>query len=219
MSSLSPEQLSSRLQFDWNITQRMQSPLVTVQAFRNMGDLTRRMNPVTNPADSPKAVAYLVEYRTWSLIGAGQFHDHFDVSMDLMAGGNYPYSQPACFVTSRPIPWSPHFYPSNGAICLGELWTAAAGNITLGHLIVHIAKLLNFDEPDREPSYGGWNPKAVAYWRHVMKRQPITSGLAYPTLPPELTHGLTHNSTPLFRPAAVAVPFAPSQTLFRPVGG
>lgn len=218
MSKLTPDQLSSRLRFDWNITGRMRSSIVAIQAFRSMTDLASRKRPILSPEDSHKAVAYLVEYHIQSLIGPGKFHDRFVVSMDLMAGGNYPYSQPACFVISQPIPWSPHFLAGNGAVCLGELWSAAAGNITLGHLIIHVAKLLNFDEPDREPSYGGWNAKAVAYWRQVMKRQPVTKELPYPIIPPEFTHGMSRNSRPLFRPAVVAVPFTPSRTLFRPVG-
>jgi hypothetical protein len=156
-------------------------------------------------------------YRIRSLIESGRFHDRFDVSMDLLAGGDYPYSQPTCFVVSQPVPWSPHFLAGNGAICLGELWTQAHGGITLGHLIVHVAKLLNFDEPDREPSYGGWNAAAVRYWRQVMKRQPVTKGLSYPLLPPEITHGMGTHAKTLFRPAAAAEPSASAPTLFRPV--
>ena len=218
MSKLSPEELASRLRFDWSITQQMKSALVKTQAFQNMTDLARRRNPIVNPIESHKAAAYLVEYRIRSLIGPGQFRDRFDVSMDLLAGGNYPYTQPACFVISQPVPWSPHFLLGNGTICLGELWTQAHGAITAGHLIIHVAKLLNFDEPDREPSYGGWNAKAVKYWRHVMKHQPITKGLAYPILPPEITHRVNANAKPLFRPATPAAPFAPTKTLFRPAG-
>src|SRR5262249_47522355 len=115
-----------------------------------------------------------------------------------------PFSEPACFVTSRPIPWSPHFLPSSGAICLGELWGQARGAMTLGHLIVHLCKLLNFDEPDREPSYGGWNAAAVNYWRTVLRRRPVTEGLAYPTLPAEVPHAVELPQKPLFRPAAAA---------------
>jgi hypothetical protein len=218
MAKLTPEELRSRLRFDWNIMQQMKSPLVTTRAFGSMSDLASGSRPILNAEDSHKAVAYLVEYHIRSLIGPAKFHDRFDVSMDLMAGGNYPFSQPACFVVSKPVPWSPHFLTGNGAVCLGELWTAACGDITAAHLVIHIAKLLNFDEPDREPSYGGWNAKAVHYWRHVMKRQPITAGLPYPVVPPEFTHGLSPNSKPLFRPAAAAV-FTPSKSLFRPVGG
>ncbi len=219
MAKLSPEELRNRLRFDWNIMQQMKSPLVTIRAFGSMSDLASRIRPILNGEEGHKAVAYLVEYRIRSLIDTGKFHDRFDVSMDLLAGGNYPFSQPACFVVSEPIPWSPHFLPGNGAVCLGELWAAAKGDITAAHLLIHIAKLLNFDESDREASYGGWNAKAVHYWRHVMKRQPITAGLPYPVIPPEFTHGLSSKSQPLFRPATVTPVFTSSKTVFRPTGG
>ena len=219
MPKLNPEELQSRLRFDWRIAQGITSPLLAIQAFKSMPDLNRRKNPISGLQDAHRAVSYLVEYRIRSLVGKGKFHQRFDVSIDLLAGGNYPYSEPQCFVISQPIPWSPHFLPSKGAICLGELWTSSRGSITLGHLILHIAKLLNFDEPDRESSYGGWNAEAVNYWRQVMKRQPVTPGLVYPALPPELTHGLKSDiGRVLFRATTVAAAAKPPQTLFRPLG-
>ncbi len=215
MPKLNPEQLQSRLRFDWTIARQMNGPLVTIRAFKSLADLGRRKNPVVKEQDGPRACAYLVEYRVRSLVGEGVFHDRFEVSIDLMAGGSYPYSEPACFVTSEPIPWSPHFLPGEGAICLGELWAQARGAMMLGHLVVHIARLLNFDEPDREPSYGGWNAAAVNYWRRVLNRQPITKGLVYPTLPAEVIHEVEVPDKPLFRPAA-ATAFGAARPHFRP---
>jgi hypothetical protein len=215
VSKLTPEELNSRLRFDWNIAQKMKSPLVSVQAFKNMTVLRRRKHLIMNQEQAHLASAYLVEYRIRSLVGEGKFHDRFEVSIDVLGGENYPYSPPACCVTSRPVPWSPHFLSANGAICLGDLWSQARGAMTLGHLIVHIAKLLNFDEPDREPSYGGWNPAAVTYWRKVMKRMPVTKALAYPTLPAEVTHAIEIPRKPLFQPTSVAG-FTPTNPQFRP---
>jgi hypothetical protein len=203
------------LRFDWAIVQKMNSPLVLIQAFKSLAELGRRKDHIVKKEDSHRASAYLVEYRVRSLVGEGVFHDHFEVSIDPLAGGNYPYSQPACFVTSQPVPWSPHFLKRTGAICLGELWTQARGAMTLGHLIVHICKLLNFDEPDREPSYGGWNAAAVKYWRRVLNRQPITQGLVYPTLPADITHAIEVPSKRLFQPAPAAV-LIPARPHFRP---
>jgi hypothetical protein len=215
VSKLKPEELQSRLRFDWAITNKMKSPLVHTQAFKSLAGLRRRKNPIVNEQDGHRASAYLVEYRVRSLVGEGQFHDRFDVTFDLLSGGDYPFSQPACSVISQPIPWSPHFLPGNGAICLGELWTQSRGAMTLGHLIIHVCKLLNFDEEDREPSYGGWNAAAVRYWRTVLHRQPITKGLAYPTLPGEVTHAIETPRKPLFRPAAAAGSCC-DKPLFRP---
>jgi hypothetical protein len=218
MPKLSPDELTSRLRFDWKIVQQMTGPLLSVQGFKSLNDLADRKNPITKSQHAHRAVAYRVEYRVRSLVAEGEFHDRFEVSIDLLSGGDYPFSRPACFVVSRPIPWSPHFLPLKGAICLGELWTNARGSITLGHLILHIMRLLNFDEPDREPAYGGWNPEAVRYWRQGLNRRPITAGLAYPVLPPELTHGLNATNRPLFRPALPSVRVKSIQPVFRPVG-
>jgi len=212
---LSLEQLQSRLRFDWAIARKMNGPLVLFQAFKSLADLGRRKDPVVKEEDGHRARAYSVEYRVRSLVGEGEFHDRFHVSFDLLNGGDYPFTEPACFVTSTPIPWSPHFLPRTGAICLGELWTQARGAMTLGHLVIHVAKLLNFDEEDRESSYGGWNPAAVKYWRKVLNRQPITKGLVYPTLPAEVTHAIEIPHKPLFQPAAAAG-FTAAQPHFRP---
>src|SRR5579871_2381816 len=143
MPKLKSEELQSRLRFDWAIAQKMNGPLVHIQAFKGLADLKRRKKPITKEEDGHRACAYLVEYRIRSLVGEGQYHGCFEVSIDLLSGGDYPFSQPSCTVISQPIPWSPHFLPDHGAICLGELWTQAQGAMTLGHLIVHIAKLLN----------------------------------------------------------------------------
>jgi hypothetical protein len=217
MPKLDPKQLQSRLRFDWTIAQKMNGPIVSVQAFKGLGDLSGRKDPIVKEEAAHRACVYSIEYQVRSLVGEAKYHDRFEISVDLLSGGNYPYSQPGCFVTSKPVPWSPHFSPHSGAICLGELWTEAVGTMTLGHLIVHLARLLNFDEPDREPSYGGWNPEATKYWRTVLKCQPITPGLVYPTLPAEVTHGIEILHKPLFRPAAAAGVRA-LQSHFRPAG-
>jgi hypothetical protein len=214
---LKADQLQSRLRFDWTVTRNMNSPLVQIQAYKSVADLGRRQHPIVNEEDAHRACAYLVEYRVRSLVAEGVFHDRFEVAIDLLAGGNYPFTEPACFVTSRPVPWSPHFQARSGAICLGALWTQARGAMTLGHLIVHIAKLLNFDEPDREPSYGGWNAAAVRYWRQVLHRQPVTKDLVYPTLPAEVTHAIEVPEQPVFRPAPAAG-FSVARPHFRPKG-
>jgi hypothetical protein len=61
-------------------------------------------------------------------------------------------------------------------------------------VVLHVAKLLNWDEP-LESLYGGWNPAAVAWWKRHLNSQPITPGLKYPALPLEITHGTESNAT------------------------
>ena len=36
-------------------------------------------------------------------------------------------------------------------------------------LVVHLMRLLNWDEPDRGAHYTGWSPTASRYWRDVLK--------------------------------------------------
>jgi hypothetical protein len=53
----------------------------------------------------------------------------------------------------------------------------------LGDLFVHIAKLLNFDEPEyKVPTYVGYNREAVRYWTTVLGRQPLTKNISYPVV-------------------------------------
>ena len=57
----------------------------------------------------------------------------------------------------------------------------------LGQLMVHVAKLLNFDEIPRTDNYGGYNREAAEYWRSELHRQPINPQLVYPPLPAEIS--------------------------------
>jgi hypothetical protein len=67
------------------------------------------------------------------------------------------------------------------------MWEDASGKMLLGPLMVHVAKLLNFDEIPRSDNYGGYNPQAAEYWRTQLKRQPINPHLVYPNLPADVS--------------------------------
>jgi hypothetical protein len=56
----------------------------------------------------------------------------------------------------------------------------------LGELIVHIAKLLNFDEVARGGGYVGYNGEAIEYWKTDLEYLPITPNLPYPELPHDM---------------------------------
>jgi hypothetical protein len=51
--------------------------------------------------------------------------------------------------------------------------------------VVHIGKLLNFDEPPPIAGYHGYNGAAVAYWRDHMGLKPLDPGLRFPLINPE----------------------------------
>jgi hypothetical protein len=183
MEKLEPEILRSRLRFDYQTVMAMSSPIMVVEAYRNIDDLLARRNQITSDADGHLAVQYRVKYHIKTLVGPGRYSDDTTVHFDLFANIDYPYASPACFVIESQTPWSPHFL-ENYPVCIGPIWERGEGQMLLGELMVHIAKLLNFDEPPyADPNYGGWRPEAVKYWVKELERQPISKDLEYPPLP------------------------------------
>jgi len=73
-------------------------------------------------------------------------------------------------------------------VCIGdELWKNQRGYVTLGHLVMHIARMLNWDEKGRGRGYVGWNAKAIEYHRKHYGDRPLDSAIVYPRLPLWLT--------------------------------
>jgi hypothetical protein len=175
--------LQSRLRFDYQVVMQMRSPLMVVEAYRNVDDLTLRQTPILRVEEGHLATYYRVDYHIKTLIGPGRYSNKTTVKFDLFADNNYPVSQPSCFVIEGTMPWSPHFYEDQ-PVCVGDIWEEAEGGMLLGELMVHVAKLLNFDEPEYDdPRYGGYSPEAIDYWVRELNRQPLTRNLPYPVLP------------------------------------
>lgn len=180
---LDPDDLRSRLTFDYQTVMLMNSPLMKVEAYRNLDDLLAQVDPITSPTEGHLAAHYRVLYKIRTLTGPGRFSSSTTIRFDLFANINYPFEEPVCWVVDSETPWSPHFLEDHW-VCIGKIWERAHGRILLAELIVHVAKLLNFDEPDYEnPNYGGWRPDAVEYWETHLGRQPITKNLVYPQIP------------------------------------
>tara|TARA_R110002111_G_scaffold225795_1_gene287505 strand:- start:5026 stop:5748 length:723 start_codon:yes stop_codon:yes gene_type:complete len=189
MPHLTKTQLASRLKYDFQVVKSIEGPMIQVSAYRSVSDLKRKRNTITDLKDAGEATHYLIEYQIKSLKAKGKFHSKWLCHVDLLAEGSYPFSRPVAHIVSKPIPWSPHFLQKVGLICLGDnFWQNKQGDTLLYHLVIHVAKLLNFDEPYRE-WYSGWNRAAVQYWGSVLKEQPITPGLNYPIASRHLTHG------------------------------
>jgi len=53
--------------------------------------------------------------------------------------------------------------------------------------LIHLARLLNWDEP-LGPGYGGYTPEAATWWRKNINR-PLEPSLRYPALPVDLLYG------------------------------
>ena len=210
MGSMSPPQLDSRLELDFAVATAMSGDVLDVGAYRTMSDAQTAAAPIVDATDGRFARVYRVTYNVRTLVGRATFRDSTTVLFDLLANGNYPFTDPASWVTSRPLPWSPHFREGS-VICLGEIWSSSKGEILLGHLLNHVAKLLNFDEVARGGGYVGWNAEATAYWKKEMGERPISPGLVYPVPEPRLTHAVSGRAT-VFRPPQRN---APRQTTFR----
>jgi ubiquitin-protein ligase len=207
---LSQSELAARLALDFEAAIALRSPcLIQVLAFADEHSFSGN-RPIANGRDAKPARIYRVDYAIRTLSGAGQFIDGCSIKFDLLAKGNYPYSSPLVYAISRPVPWSPHF-GSNGAICLGSGWEAARGKMLLAQLIIHVAKLLNFDEP----SHGAHlNPGAYAFWQRHCKGRPINPELVYPSLPSNVIDLIHGTKSPLrFAPASSSSKFVHAEAL------
>jgi hypothetical protein len=190
MAKLAPEQLKSRLKFDYLVAMKMRSPVMNVTAYRNADDLEKRRNPIVKEDEGHLATHYLVDYFIRTLVGPDRYSKKTSVMFDLLAGGNYPYTVPGRIVIDSELPWSPHF-AKKLPICIDEpMWNESRGTMLFGDLLVHVAKLLNFDEALHEPDYVGYNPEAVKYWRTQMDLKPIDPHLHYPVLPEDLVNNV-----------------------------
>lgn len=208
MEKLEPDILRSRLSFDYQTVMLMSNPLMIVEAYRNLDDLLARRNMISSEAEGHLAAHYRVQYNIRTLVGPGRYSESTTVRFDLFANNDYPYQEPACFVieSESETPWSPHFLEGHH-VCIGPIWERAQGKMLVGELMVHIAKLLNFDEPEySDPDYVGWRSDAVHYWVNVLGRQPISRTVVYPRLPQKVT-------TPVANPTVAKKAFVKRQVI------
>jgi hypothetical protein len=204
-SDFSFGELMLRRDWDYKCMLRLHTPpQYTVTAHRTAEDAVTGFNEITEAADARYAEQYRVQLRCRTLIGPGQYGDVTRVRIDV-SGAGYPMSSPSVWPLDTPLPWSPHF--AEGApVCLGSFWRAE-GSRPLAELVVHIARLLNWDEM-LSPGYMGWNPEAIEWWRrHV--NQPLTPHMVYPKLPEDLLYGdVSQPARAKFRPLSSTGQFA-----------
>jgi len=218
MARLTPAERNHRLALDYRTTVRLASPaLGSVRAFGSEAEFRAGREVTPEEGEAGRAVFYLVAYTFPILVGPGPTTDRALARFDLTAGGNYPFSTPQVAIVTRPLPWSPHVHGASGMVCLGEGWGRARGRMLAAQLVVHVMRLLNCDEPDRDPSYGGWNAEAVRYWRTTMRCRPLNADLPYPVLPAEITHGAA-DTEGAFQALGAPGGFRGIDTGFRPLG-
>ena len=211
---LTQEQLRSRLRFDWRVLAEMWGSVIEGRSYASTCHLERRAQPILSLAEAHRATKYRVDYHVPTLVGRGRFAPVTTIGFDLSVG-DYPYQPPATWVVSDHVPYSPHF--RRGApVCIGDFWGAGRQPVLLAHLVVHVGRLLNWDEVPRGGGYAGWNRDATEYWRSTYRR-PLNPGLRLPSLPGHLTHGTP--AVELFVPMSGWLPPADAVELFSVVRG
>lgn len=179
--------LAERRRFDYRVLSSMRGPVFDFTAYRSGSDLQNRRNPVTDEkaADGASKYAFVLAVRTH--VSATAFADVTEIGVDTDVV-DYPRKPPNTWVMSPHMPWSPHFRKGS-PVCLGEELWPKDGHITLGHLVLHLARLLNWDEKGRGGGYVGWNPEAIAHHQRAYGGRPINPALIYPALPAWLYGG------------------------------
>ncbi len=213
MAWLRPDLRGKRLSLDYDLMQQLHAlALTSLRGFASEAD--RRAGRCVTSAEGAagRAVLYEVVLAMPVLIGAGRTSTGVTLKIDLLAGGNYPYSEPLTYIVSRPMPWSPHVQPATGLFCAGEMWRESHGRMLAAQYVVHAMRALNCDETDRGPGYDGWNAAAINYWRTELGCRPLTPDLEYPRLPVEITHGVAASS-----PVPALDAPAPEEVLFTPL--
>lgn len=201
MPVLSPRDLASRLAYDHQVMRGLgRDGLGSIRAYASHQALRAGRQCLPDEAAAGAASLYTVELRFRHLSGPGETAERSVAAFDLLAGGNYPYTKPLVTFITRPLPWSPHVHPASGIVCLGDAWLHARGKMLLAQLVVHVMRLVNFDEPDLGGEH--FNPPAAGYWRTVLDCRPYVVGLPYPRLPSELTHGVESERDDGFRVAS-----------------
>lgn len=140
-----------------------------------------RSHAITDESKAYQANYYAVEYKLKIIAGQPRkYHNGCWVGLDLNPVLNeYPGAKvfPRCQVISKPAPWH-HRIGGSGYFCTGYL---GSDEFIMADYIVHIAKLLNFDEPfDSVEHDPGLNPAAYKYYMKHFKGKPVTPGLVYP---------------------------------------
>ena len=187
MKRLPNQDLASRREFDWRVIRKMNNRQCAFTAHRTPQDAANGLRPIKSEQDARLALHYRAQYRIRTLVGPGEYSACTVIRVDA-SSADYPFGEPTGWVVedgAGKLPYSPHFARGR-PICNGSIWRSD-GHILLGHYLIHIARLLNWDEELR-PGYGGYNQAAVTWWRTNVG-QPLDPQLVYPALPIDDLYG------------------------------
>ncbi|MBB5955822.1 hypothetical protein FHS29_002403 [Saccharothrix tamanrassetensis] len=168
----------------------MRCPTFDFEAYRTSWELEKRINPIRHDEDAAQAKKYRFLLRVPTLVSATEWAAETEIGIDVDVV-DYPRRQPNTFILSTHTPWSPHFKPG-APVCIGaESWEARNGHVVLGDLVVHLQRLLNWDEKGRGSGYQGWNGAAIDHHRRVLGGRPLNASVVYAQLP-----GWLHGEVP-----------------------
>lgn len=187
MARLTPAELRSRLAYDYEVMLGLDGP--TIESWRGfVSHAAAAAGVEATPAEAAAGLVtlYSVTYAFPMLSEANVRLPRATATFDLTAGGNYPSTDPAVQFVSHPRPYCPRVSPVSGVVCVGPGWFQSRGHMLLAQLVVHVMRLVNFDEPPGGD--GGLNQLAFAYGINTLGRRPLNPGLVYPTLAEETTH-------------------------------
>jgi hypothetical protein len=180
--SNSPERILNRRRKDHVLLEELNKSAcpVAVSGHRNVAEARRGEQPVEVGANVPPR-AYLVVYDFDTLVGPGTRRRPTKIVVDPLANGDYPASEPVANVVGT-APWTPHF--TNGrAVCHGHrVWVP--NRTQLVDYVIHLGRLLNFDEPRPGAGYSGYNGEAIAWWAKELNYQPLDPRLKFPAIDP-----------------------------------
>lgn len=187
MKTLSQTDKTSRRAFDLRVVRKMSDEHYQFTAHRTAQDAASGQRPIVEEEHARFAEHYRGVYNIRTLVGAGEYSSQTIIRVDA-AHRDYPFVEPVGWVVEEGasrLPYSPHF--AHGVpICNGTIWRPD-GSVLMGHYLIHLARLLNWDE-QLPRGYKGYNGEAVQWWRKHINR-PLEPDLTYPALPVEDLYG------------------------------
>jgi hypothetical protein len=167
---------------DFRIVRDMACETFEAEAYQTNSDRLARKNRVVAEAHASRASKYRFVFRIPTMVDRDVFVPVTEIGVDTDVP-DYPLKEPGTSILSSHVPWSPHFKQGLPVCIGGEFWGPKQGHVTLGHLALHLSRLLNWDEKGRGPGYAGWNGAAVAHHRDKYHGAPLNPDTVYPVLP------------------------------------
>lgn len=217
MARLTGLELRSRLAFDARVIRALHAPtLGGVRGFTSGHAAVSGRVATGTDEEAGMVVIYDVDFNFPMLKEPRTTFTGATARFYLLAGGNYPFTEPQVQFTTRPVPFCTHVQQSTGTVCLGGGWGRSGGSVLLAQLVIHVMRLANLDEPI--PNHDTFSTEALAYWRDVLRWRPLNPDLEYPALPSEVTHGVTRVRPKFVVGSSTMTPPRTSFKLQRPSG-